>query len=60
MKLKKETISEHTFHQVNYELHLLYLYVFHFKNEHQTELHTDEQHQIKTKNTGTAIADTSA
>ena len=33
----------------------MYLYVFHFKNEHQTELHTDEQHQIKTKNTGTAI-----
>ena len=27
------------------------------KNEHETELHTDEQHQIKTKNMGTATAD---
>ena len=38
----------------------LRLYVFHLKNEHQTELHTDEQHQIKTKNTGITTADTSA
>ena len=30
------------------------------KKEHQTELQTDEQHQIETKNTGTATADTSA
>ena len=30
-----------------------------FKKEHQTELQTDEQHQIETKNTGTATADTS-
>ena len=31
-----------------------------FKKEHQTELQTDEQHQIETKNTETATADTSA
>ena len=31
-----------------------------FEKEHQTELQTDEQHQIETKNTGTAAADTSA
>ena len=37
---------------------LLLFYVFHFKKEHQTELQTDEQHQIKTKNTGTTTADT--
>ena len=30
------------------------------KKEHQTELQTDEQHQIETKNTGTATAGTSA
>ena len=30
-----------------------------FKKEHQTELQTDEQHQVETKNTGTATADTS-
>ena len=29
------------------------------KKEHQTELQTDEQHQIETKNTGTATEGTS-
>ena len=39
---------------------VLLFYVFHYKKEHQTELQTDEQHQIETKNTGTTTADTSA
>ena len=29
------------------------------ENEHQTELQTNEQHQIETKNMGAATADTS-
>ena len=38
------------------------MYVFHLilKNEHRTELQTNEQHQKEAKNTGTATADTSA
>ena len=60
MKLKKEAISKHTFRQVNYGSHLSTCMLSILKNEHQTELHTDEQHQIKTKNMGTATADTSA
>ena len=39
---------------------LLVCLVFIFKKEHQTELQTDEQHQIETKNMGTTTADTSA
>ena len=60
MKLKKGTISKHTFHWVNYGSHLSTCMSSILKNEHQTEFHADEQHQIKTKNTGTATADTSA
>ena len=60
MKLKNETISENTFHWVNYGSHLSTCTCSILKNEHQTELYTDEQHQIKTKNMGTATADMSA
>ena len=60
MKLKKGTISKHIFHWVNYGSHLSTCTSSILKNKHQTELHADEQHQIKTKNTGTATADASA
>ena len=58
MKLKKETISKHTFRKVSCGSHPSTCTSSILKNE--TELHADEQHQIKTKNTGTATADTSA
>ena len=58
--VKKETISKHTFHQANDESHLSTSTSSILKNQHQTELQTDEQRQIETKNTGTATADTSA
>ena len=58
--VKKKTVSKHTFHLVNYGSHLSTCMSSTLKNEHQTELQTDEQHQIETKNTGTATADTSA
>ena len=56
--VKKETIYKHTFHLVNYGSHLSTCKSSILKNEHQTELQTDEQHQVKTKNMGTATADT--
>ena len=58
--VKKETISKHTFHQANYGSHLTTCTSSILKNKHQTELQTDEQHQIETKNTDNATADTSA
>ena len=59
--VKKETISIKTYLPLGkLWITSFYFYVFHFKKEHQTGLQTDEQHQIETKNTGTATAGTSA
>ena len=51
--VKKKTTSKHTFHKVNYGSHLSTCTSSILKNEHQTELQTDEQH-IETKSMGKA------
>ena len=63
LTVKKETTSIKTYLPLGKLLITsLYFYVFHFKRNIKLnfKFQTDEQHQIETKNTGTATADTSA
>ena len=49
LTVRKEAMSEHTFHWVKLQITSLYLLFFDLEKEHQTELQTDGQHQFKTK-----------